>query len=219
MSSCGVDLTFLRKTKETHTGQAIIMLNQSGQNSIVIVGGANTHYHNLTVLPEEFKQAIDNSRFILLQKEIPIELTTLAAQYAKSKNKIVMLDCGGRDEQISDALLKNLDFISPNETELARLMNSKSANITTEEIRNSLLAKYPNLIVVLKLGENGSAILTKQTRIDVTSAGKLNPKIMQDHKIVDTTGAGDCFTSAFCVKLNEMWSKSQNVHDVPEAVF
>ena len=33
-----------------------------------------------------------------------------------------MLDCGGRDETLPDELLKNLDFISPNETELLRLL-------------------------------------------------------------------------------------------------
>jgi len=58
-----------------------------------------------------------------LQKEIPIEITTLCAVYAKSAHKLVMLDCGGRDEDIPNKLLENLDFISPNETELARLIN------------------------------------------------------------------------------------------------
>lgn len=89
-----------------------------------------------------------------------------------------MLDCGGRDEKISETLLKNLDFISPNETELARLMEKQSDNISTEEIRKILLSKYPNLIVVLKLGANGSAVLTEKTRIDVPSVGKINPKIL-----------------------------------------
>ena len=45
-----------------------------------------------------------------------MEIDVLAAQYAKSKGKKVILDCGGRDDPISEDLLKNLDYISPNET-------------------------------------------------------------------------------------------------------
>lgn len=52
----------------------------------------------------------------MLQKEIPMAINILAAKYAKSQNKIVMLDCGGSDEEIPEDLLKNLDFISPNST-------------------------------------------------------------------------------------------------------
>jgi hypothetical protein len=45
-----------------------------------------------------------------------MEIDVLAAQYAKSKGKKVILDCGGRDDHISEDLLMNLDYISPNET-------------------------------------------------------------------------------------------------------
>ena len=56
-----------------------------------------------------------------LQKEVPTELNALAAKYAKSKGKTVILDCGGRDDEIGPELLENLDYISPNETELLRI--------------------------------------------------------------------------------------------------
>jgi sugar/nucleoside kinase (ribokinase family) len=48
-------------------------------------------------------------------------MTEQAAIFAKLNHKLVMLDCGGRDDLISSALLKNVDFLSPNETELLRL--------------------------------------------------------------------------------------------------
>ena len=47
--------------------------------------------------------------------EIPQEINLLAAKYAKSKGKLVVLDCGGRDEKLKDEFVNNLDFISPNE--------------------------------------------------------------------------------------------------------
>jgi sugar/nucleoside kinase (ribokinase family) len=45
-----------------------------------------------------------------------MEIDVLAAKYAKSKGKTVILDCGGRDDPIPEELLENLDYISPNET-------------------------------------------------------------------------------------------------------
>lgn len=50
-----------------------------------------------------------------------MEINVLAAKYAKSKGKKVILDCGGRDDHIPTELLENLDIISPNETEVLRI--------------------------------------------------------------------------------------------------
>ena len=90
----------------------------------------------------------------------------MAAITSKKENKLVMLDVGGRDEPSPDILLENLDFISPNETELARLMNVKDdVELTTKFIRENLLNKYKNLVVVLKLGARGSQVITSEIDI------------------------------------------------------
>jgi len=60
--------------------------------------------------------------------------------------------------------------------------------------------KYPNLNILLKLGANGSAYISKDDRSVIEVAA------VEDHRgktIIDTTGAGDCFTAAFSVKLAE----------------
>ena len=119
-----------------------------------------------------------------------------------------MLDVGGRDEPTPDALLESLDFISPNETELARLMNEQDPEkIGINEIRNKLLTRFPNLVVVLKLGAKGSAVVTSDLHIVAGSVTMKRKEILEEFKIVDTTGAGDCFTSAFCVKFIELLGK------------
>ncbi len=64
---------------------------------------------------------VDGCDYLLLQKEIPMSLVLAAAKYAHSKGKIVVLDCGGQDSPISDELLDNITYISPNETELKRI--------------------------------------------------------------------------------------------------
>jgi sugar/nucleoside kinase (ribokinase family) len=79
-----------------------------------------------------------------------MEVDLLAAKYAKSKGKTVILDCGGRDDPIPQELLQNLDYISPNETELARLDSTINLDDIVHEIRNKIISQFPNLKVLLK---------------------------------------------------------------------
>lgn len=69
------------------------------------------------------------------------------------------------------------------------------------------------------MGANGSAIVTPKVRIDVKSACQTNPQILKDYKIIDTTGAGDCFTSAFCVRLNELFANGQKVAEISNDIY
>ena len=146
-----------------------------------------------------------------------MEVNTTAAKYAYSQGKIVILDCGGRDDEIPEELLDNITYISPNETELLRLDSSISLsepiNLVTlvEEVRNKLLTKRPNLRVLLKLGSRGSAIITKDTFVKGEVVTQINKNILNDYKIIDTVGAGDCFTGAFAVKHSELdWSNAES---------
>ena len=60
---------------------------------------------------------------------------------------------------------------------------------------------------MLKLGSKGSTLITDKIHIHGDVATKINPTCLEKYKIIDTVGAGDCFTSAFCVKLIESdWS-------------
>lgn len=55
----------------------------------------------------------------------------------------------------------------------------------------------------MKLGSKGSTLITDKIAIHGDVATKINKKVLEKYKIIDTVGAGDCFTSAFCVKLME----------------
>lgn len=61
--------------------------------------------------------------------------------------------------------------------------------------------------MVLKLGTKGSKIITDKIHVHGDVATKINRSVLQNYKIIDTVGAGDCFTSAFCAKVLETdWS-------------
>ena len=81
---------------------AYIYVDQHGENSIVIYGGANMKYQNLEDIEPAFKEVIDQCDYLLLQKETPMSLVLAAAKYAKNKGKVVILDCGGQDSPITE---------------------------------------------------------------------------------------------------------------------
>jgi sugar/nucleoside kinase (ribokinase family) len=67
MNEAGVNLSFVRRVLEAQTGLALIFLNTKRENSIVIIGGANIFYKNVSILPEEYKSAIKSCKsFIYL---------------------------------------------------------------------------------------------------------------------------------------------------------
>ncbi|KAM3135405.1 hypothetical protein pb186bvf_012424 [Paramecium bursaria] len=218
MKASGLSLDSLRYV-DVQTGQAIILLNHALENSIIIVAGANTHYQDLNELPQKFQDALQNSNFLQLQMEIPQEINYLAAKHMKEHDKITMLDCGGKAEALKHQFLDNLTFISPNETELERLINEKivydgEVDKALEDIvHKKVFDQFTKLIVLLKLGSNGSLLITKEFSVRSYTVTHYNPKILNDYKIVDTVGAGDCFTSAFCSQFYRLLSEIGEVRE------
>lgn len=91
-----------------------------------------------------------------------MELNLKAVKFAKQNGVKICLDCGGRDDVIPDELLKDLDFLSPNETELLRIVDQ---DIDLDHQIQKLLDSYPNLTVLLKLGEKGCTIYNKDFKL------------------------------------------------------
>ena len=90
-----IDVSCVKILDSGCTGQAYILSNvNKGDNSIIIVGGANQAY---TSLDPTWKQTIQNSDILLLQMEIPQKINLEAAKLAKEAGKIVVIDLGGAD--------------------------------------------------------------------------------------------------------------------------
>jgi len=75
----------------------------------------------------------------------------LGARAAKAQGVTVLLDMGGRDEPLTEDLVKNVDIISPNESELQRMIGKKLDDESIETIRleiHTYLKKYPHLQIL-----------------------------------------------------------------------
>lgn len=115
-----VKLDNIKILEGKQSGLALIFIKKTtGENTIVIVGGANSAYpEECPMLTEAWIESIKNADVLLLQKEIPQRVNIAAAKVAKENGVKVIMDVGGNDELMSKEFLANIDYISPNETEL-----------------------------------------------------------------------------------------------------
>jgi len=192
LEDAGVDAAEVKPDPNAATGVAFIILDAAGQNSIIIAQGAN-----LTVLPQDLHtlgKLFDDSNVLLLQLEIPMESVVEAVKMAKERGVKVVLDAGP-PTPLSKELIKQIDVLSPNETEASALLGREVAPTAedAEKAAKELLARGAGA-VVFKLGERGCLVVTKDEVVHLPSY------IVE---VVDTTGAGDAFTAALAVALGE----------------
>ena len=147
-------------------------------------------------------------------------MNVLAAKVAKEAGTMVILDVGGRDEPITTELLRYVDILSPNETELVRVLGKKPTEEEHDREIELFLRQYPHMKLLLKKGEYGSAIYylenpssPQTSKMTLISKPAYSFDDFPDLKLVDTTGAGDCFTGAFATQMLE------NVDFEPALVF
>jgi ribokinase len=192
LRACGVNNRYVRGAPEAATGIALILVEASGQNQIVVVPGANDCLHPADVT--EALTAIGGSH-LLLQLETPLATVTAAAAHARSLGMTVILDPAPARE-LSPVLLRNVDILTPNESEALALVGAAGDQIAladASDVARELLALGPQQ-VILKLGAQG-AFLSDGERARHFPARPVKAK--------DTTAAGDCFNGALATGLAE----------------
>lgn len=172
------------------TGAATIMLDDKGQNSILIYGGANQ-----TVDPDQVtaaEAAIAAADFVITQFETPQKAAIRAFELAKSHGVTTILNPAPA-AAIDPALLALTDLIIPNETEAATLTG---VTITDEASMLEAAGKFAQMGVknlIITVGAKGAFYCT-QEGYNFVPAYKV--------KAVDTTAAGDTFIGALAAKLS-----------------
>lgn len=197
----GVNLDCVRNLSDAPTGHAVVMLQPDGQNSIIIVGGAN-----MSCWPEKLSdedlEVVRKAGVVLLQREIPDLVNIQVAKAARSAGVPVILDAGGMDAPMPPELLNEVDIFSPNESELARLTRMSTESF--EQIGQAVVKCHKMGVkqVLVKLGAKGSALFIEGEK-------PIKQPIISAARVLDTTGAGDTFTAAFAVALVEGKTKEE----------
>ena len=190
----GVDVRLVDQDEQAATGVAIISIDATGENQIILAAGANG-----TFTPERLARAlplIRSASVLLLQLETPLDTVMRAATEARAAGVTVVLDpAPARD--VPDQLLRLATYVTPNEGELARLVG---APVADEPSMADIDGQAARLIdrgsnrVLAKLGARGARLITADGATE-WPARHVTP--------VDTTAAGDAFNGAFAVALAE----------------
>jgi ribokinase len=191
LKSAGVDTDSVARTSGA-SGVALITRTAAGENSIVVVPGAN---HGLQ--PADLKlywERIARAGIVLTQLETPMETLEALCAMTSAAGIPLMLD-PAPVQALKPQVLRAVDWITPNEVEAAQL-TGESLSGALEARANTqarILLEAGAKNVLLKLGENGSFLATHEGLRLHIPPWRVN--------VVDTTGAGDAFNGAFAASL------------------
>ncbi|MBA0681074.1 hypothetical protein Goari_012732 [Gossypium aridum] len=179
----GVRLEYLKSLGGgVPTGHAVVMLQSNGQNSIIIVGGANMSSWP-DKLSDQDLDVVKNAGIVLLQREIPDSVNIQVAKFslsfevsfqaAKGAGVTVIMDAGGMDAPMPQELLKFVDIFSPNESELRRLTGMPTDNFEQISQAAAKCHKMGVTQVLVKLGAKGSALFIEAASLCVQVKGAI----------------------------------------------
>ncbi|WP_295883205.1 ribokinase [uncultured Anaerococcus sp.] len=179
----GIDTRFIRES-DIPTGNAIIQVDDKGENSIVLYKGAN--FDNDKEYIDEVLSNFDKNDILILQNEIN-NMDYIIKKGSEKEMKLVLNPSPITDE-IKNFDFNKIDLLLVNETEAKEI--SKCDDI--EKCIDYFRENYPNLKIVITLGERGSIFVSKDSKV-CQNAYKV--------EAVDSTGAGDTFTGFFVAEF------------------
>lgn len=189
LSEMAVDISKI-ELSDVSTGTAWICVNEEGDNSIVVIPGANKQV-DIPYIERNLSE-IQKAEMIILQLEIPIETVCFAAKEAKQRGKLVILDPAPAQEGLPVELFSYVDILKPNETELA-ILTGMDASAKVEDMIKELRKLYKGTLVV-SMGEKGVLIDDGEYSFRLPA---------RKTTVVDTTAAGDSFVAGMALRLVE----------------
>lgn len=174
------------KQFDVPTGNAFIQVDKSGQNCIILFGGANQEITK--DYAEEVIKNFSAGDIIVLQNEISSLKEIIDLAYEQGMQ--IVLNPSPMNEKIMELDLNKVTYFMMNEIEGEAITGSSDPDV----ILDTMIEKYPQSKVVLTLGDKGSRYAEESKRLSFSS---------YEVKTVDTTSAGDTFTGYFIAGLAE----------------
>ncbi len=187
----------VRRT-EGRTGLAVVMVDASGENAIVVASGANAE---LVGLRRDELAAVTVAEVLLMQLEVPVPTVAEAARAARDAGTLVVLNAAPQRE-LPPAVTDHLDLLVVNEGEARGLaagppespaLPAAAREADVDRHVDRLLERVP--AVVVTLGPRGALYRSRE------GARHLEPG--RPVAVTDTTGAGDTFAGYLAAALAE----------------
>ncbi|MEG8989747.1 ribokinase [Ignavibacteria bacterium 4148-Me] len=175
---------------ENPTGIAMITVDESGENYIVVISGANMNLSSEDIYKKQ--NLFSGAKIFLTQLEIPLETIDVCLSLSKINNMMTVLNPAPA-KVLPEKILSLVDIITPNESELGILTNMEINSNSIEKAANILISKGVKNVVVT-LGEKGAFLYNGKI------AKYFPPYAI---KALDTTAAGDAFNAGLVYALSE----------------
>jgi ribokinase len=185
----GIDVTHVDVRTGEVSGVALITVDTAGENTIIVVPGANGTLSAEDV--ETAREAIAGARVLLLQLEVPLPTVGAAARLAHEAGASVILNAAPA-AAVPDTLLSLAEYVVVNESEIFVLAGE---GITDRQAAVHALQARGARTIVLTLGSAGAVLFAAD--------GRVTTEVAFSVEVVDTTAAGDAFVGAFAVALAE----------------
>jgi len=187
----GIHTQYIFTDKSLPSGVASIILNEQGQNSIIVAPGANNALSKENI--QMVKETLKNADLLLIQLEVPLETVLFSIELSYALGVSVILNPAPAFE-LPKEIYSKIDVITPNETEAFLLTGIEVVDSETASLAATKFLDWGVKHVVITLGEKGLFYKNSETAF-------LLPAIKTEVK--DTTAAGDIFNGALAVALSE----------------
>lgn len=186
----GIDTSQIAIDKEVPTGSALITVDDQSENMIVVTLGASGNLKKEEIELAEEKLA--ESAVVLTQLETNLEAVEVTLALAEKHQVPVILNPAPY-QSFPSAWLRNVTYITPNETEAAQLTGLPITSEAEARLAAEKLYQMGAENVILTLGQNGCLLYNAECK------GRVFPSFPV--KAVDTTGAGDAFNGGLAYAL------------------
>jgi len=186
LKKSGLDLDYIKVIKTSSTGIAVVNVDSSGRNNIVVFPGANALLKPQLIL--ENLEEIFKFHIIITQLEIPVSTVRTIAKHKTEKNILILNPSPVDPLEDYEDILEKVDILLPNEIELSHLSGKRTESLDEVKKAAGIILKSGVKNIVITLGGKGVMVINQKFE-----------EYIQAEKIeaVDTEGAGDIFAGAF----------------------
>ena len=186
-----INTKYIYRDNELPTGVAFIVVDDKGENSIVVASGANANLSPTDV--ESASDEFSSADILLIQLESPIESVYASIKSAHDNGVTVILNPAPAQE-LDNHILKYVDIITPNIVEAEMLTGIKVTDVNSLQSIVNRFFDYGINDVIITLGSKGY-FAGAHDAMKIIPALNVAP--------IDTTGAGDVFSGSLAAFLSE----------------
>jgi ribokinase len=192
LASEAIRTDFVFESKGVSSGVAVITIEESGQNNIVVIAGANG-----LVTPADVAQAqpaITGAQVLLCQMEVPMAANLAALRLARAAGVTTIFNSAPVSSEVPDEVYQLTDIFCPNEGEAELLTGIAVRTLDDARLAAGVILGRGARSALITLGARGALYVTAETDLYIPVAPVT---------AVDTTGAGDAFAGSLAYFLAE----------------